>query len=306
MATLESYDTEADWLAARTTGIGASEAAAVLGLSPWKSPLELWAEKAGLVEAPTEEREAIRWGKLIQPLLVKEYARETGRATIEHPAYALYRDATRPWLLATPDALTWRAEPDRLEVPGVVEVKNVTAYKADAWVSEPPLLYQVQVQQQLAVLGYDWGSLAALIGGNTFRWVDVAANADFQEVLILKLEAFWLSVQRESPPPADGSDRTREILAKLYPKPEPGVEVALPPESAAWGQRLTEIEAVLKATGSEKSTLENQLRAAIGAAEIGVAPDGTRWSHKLIERAAEMVPRPATSFRQLRRLKARA
>ena len=40
------------WLAGRRNGIGASDAPAALGISPFKSRGDLWAEKTGLVEPP--------------------------------------------------------------------------------------------------------------------------------------------------------------------------------------------------------------------------------------------------------------
>ena len=39
----------AEWLEARKDGLGASDAAALLGLSPWKTNVQLWEEKCGLV-----------------------------------------------------------------------------------------------------------------------------------------------------------------------------------------------------------------------------------------------------------------
>ena len=38
-----------EWLEARKDGLGASDAAALLGLSPWKTNVQLWEEKCGLV-----------------------------------------------------------------------------------------------------------------------------------------------------------------------------------------------------------------------------------------------------------------
>ena len=48
-----------DWTAARRESIGGSDAAAVLGLNPWKGPFALWAEKTGAVE-PEDIRRANR------------------------------------------------------------------------------------------------------------------------------------------------------------------------------------------------------------------------------------------------------
>ena len=54
-----------DWLQVRRSGIGGSDAAAALGLSPWKSALELWQEKVSGQRQPTQENEAMIWGRLM-------------------------------------------------------------------------------------------------------------------------------------------------------------------------------------------------------------------------------------------------
>ena len=50
-------------------------------------------------------------------------------------------------LIATPDLTTH--DPDR--GPGLVELKCVNRYRADEWQDDPPLAYQIQLQQQLYV-----------------------------------------------------------------------------------------------------------------------------------------------------------
>lgn len=39
-----------EWLKARQKGIGGSDAASVLGISPWKTNVQLWEEKTGITE----------------------------------------------------------------------------------------------------------------------------------------------------------------------------------------------------------------------------------------------------------------
>lgn len=50
------------WLQVRKTGIGGSDAAVILGISPFKSPLELWNEKVKDIAESAEETEAAYWG----------------------------------------------------------------------------------------------------------------------------------------------------------------------------------------------------------------------------------------------------
>ena len=52
-----------EWLKERTKGIGGSDVATVLGLNPYKTPLELWEEKTGKT-AGKEAGQAAYWGCL--------------------------------------------------------------------------------------------------------------------------------------------------------------------------------------------------------------------------------------------------
>lgn len=64
-----------EWHAARANGIGGSEIAAVLGLSPYESRFSLWHRKKGLI-GPVEETEEMYWGKEHEPAICRRFARE--------------------------------------------------------------------------------------------------------------------------------------------------------------------------------------------------------------------------------------
>ncbi len=68
-----------EWLAVRNQGIGSSDSAAVVGLSPYKSPLELWMEKTGR-KAPDDlsDNEAVFWGSTLEPVIAQVYGEKTG------------------------------------------------------------------------------------------------------------------------------------------------------------------------------------------------------------------------------------
>lgn len=85
-----------EWLDVRKRGIGGSDAAAAVGISPWKSPLELWMEKTGRdgdipKPDPNDEDSPLFWGSLLEPLVAELYSRRTGnkvrrvRSVLQHP-----------------------------------------------------------------------------------------------------------------------------------------------------------------------------------------------------------------------------
>jgi putative phage-type endonuclease len=282
VATIERYDTEADWLAARRRGIGASEAAAVLGLSKFLSPMDVWSDKVGLAE-PRAELERMKWGKRLQRPIAEGYAEETRRTLIDPGPYTLVRSVPYPWLVASPDYLLEPTGEQRGR--GTLDVKNSSVFMRQDWADEPPLVYQIQVQQQLLVTGCTWGVLAALLGGQELLYTDLVMHEGARAWLLEDLEKFWRLVQAETPPPVlDGSAQTTAALRSLFPKPEPGQTVVLPPEALEWDRIVQEGEASIDALEGAVNAAKNQLRAAIGSAEAGVLAGGVIWTHKFQSR----------------------
>ena len=292
--TIDAGDRDS-WLEARRHGIGASDAAVVLGLSPWASPLTLYCDKLGIAEPEPAELERLEWGHALEGPIAARYARETGRVVTDPGRYTIRVSADHPFQIATLD----REAVDPVKGPGVVEVKNVGAFRFDEWADEPPLLYQVQLQHQLAVTGYAWGSLAVLIGGQRFYWIDIDRNQTFIEVLTAIESDFWQRVQALNPPPPDASEACRDVLRRLFPKEQAGKVVALTADAAEWDERRIEAMAALEDAKTAKTEAENWLVSALGDAEAGILPDGTRYSYKSQTRKGYTVE-PAT-FRVLRR-----
>lgn len=284
------------WLALRRSGIGGSEIAAVLGISPWSSAFSVYAEKIGEAVA-TPDNEQMKWGRILEPVVAAEAAAEIREAISSVGRMRLSGDMLRsvehPVLLATLDAVL----EDDAGTPLPLEVK-VTARAGD-WHDGVPAHYAVQVQHQLAVTGAPRAYIAALIGGNRLVWEEVPRNEDFiLGTLIPAARKFWQRVEDRIPPAADGSEATKAALAALYPR-DTGEVIALPGhflDLDAERQTLSEQIASHKA---RLDAINNEIRAALGDASVGVLPDGTRYSCKWQERRSYTVP--ASEGRVLRR-----
>lgn len=308
------------WLAERRTGIGSSDAPVVLGLSKWKSPLRLYYEKLGEATDSPEESEAAEWGRTLEPILAQRYTRDTGRPVIYNARQHIMRGYGVPWLLATVDALvpatrdvspwptgseyyvppasTKPAVPLPFAEDGILEIKTTSFFNREEWADEPPLYYMVQVQHQLAALNLKWASMAVLIGGQRFLWMDVLRDDAFIEALLEKEAEFWERVRYRNPPPVDGSDDTKALLKELYARPTASDAVPLPPEALDWHLELAAAKADRKAAEAREQAVENQIKAAIGEHEAGVLPSGVVYTLKLQHRDGYTV-RP-TDFRVLR------
>lgn len=252
------------WLEERRKGIGGSDAAAVAGLSPWKSPVEVWLEKTGQVE-PEEPGEAAYWGTVLEDVVAREFSIRTGlkvrrrNAILQHPRY--------PWMLANVDRFVVG------ENVGL-ECKTTSAYNAKEWEGEEiPAQYILQVQHYMAVTGaYSWW-LAVLIGGNRFIYKKIGRDDELIEQLIEIEKDFWENhVLANVPPELDGSPASTELVKKLYPQATlPSVD--LPSQAKELIEELENVKADIKILEEQKNECENKLKQLLGEHEAGRIDD---------------------------------
>ncbi len=209
--TIETAD-RTEWLKARRAGVGASDIAAIMGISPWSTPFQVWASK--VAEIPEDEgNEAMRWGHILENVILDEWGVEN-RLVFDRDQ--LIRSIDVPIMMATLDGLTMTA--DGFEA--VAEAKNRAEWSWDSI----PEHYYAQVQWQLAVTGYQIGYLIVLFAGRHLETFEIEADNDYQTRQILAASEFWKLVEANEPPPTDGADNP--LMASLWPyHTEQAVEV---------------------------------------------------------------------------------
>lgn len=297
---IETYSSRDEWLRARRMGIGASDAAAIVGVSPFASPLDIYADKIGVGPDRPDETEAMYWGHALEVPIRQRYIEVTGRDVETPPPWQITRSLNHEsWLFATLDGTITQA--DRRPTPAPLELKTVGADPRKVvatWMAEGPSLpYVVQVQHQMMVTGASWASLAALVGGNRFIWMDVERDEKFILALHGALERFWRRVVDQDPPPPQRRDRA--TLERLFPRSLPSLTVSLPSEMVELDTQREKALEEIKYYEGVKLEVENKFRAAIGDAESGQLANGAIYTWKHQERKEHVVP--ASSFRVLRR-----
>ena len=264
--------------AERRKGIGASEAAAALGVCPWKSRFQLWAEKTGKADPPDLDAvEAVEWGDILEAVICETFAKRTGRRVHHNEGQAMEHHSKHDFMFATPDATQMDKSP-RPEI-GVLQIKTTSLWRGDAWAEDARLPYRVQVQHEMACTGRKWGTLVCLIGGQKMVHFDQERNQKFIDAMIEEEAKFWELVTSDTPPEPDGSAATTEVLRRLYPLDD-GEIIALPAESAEWDELLVEMKLAIKQLNFEKNELQNKLKAAMGTATTGVLPSGGQYTFK--------------------------
>lgn len=281
-----------DWLRARRDGIGGSDAAAILGVDPYGSAMSVYTDKLGLHGDPDPESEVseqARWGRILEPHVIDEFTRRSGRRVRRDGR--LLRSRRRPWQLTTLDARQW--DPEHAG-PGLVEAKTTRF----AW-ERIPLGLWTQVQHQFAVTGYTWGTFVTLdLMRRELKWVDIAPDPSLQTELIEREGEFWSDLIEGTPPIPDGTAASSEAIRRLYPEPVPGKVIPLGPEIAELSDELEPLKGRMRVAKSRRDELENEIKAALGDAEEGTFADGTGYTFRLHERRERVTP--AGTYRTLR------
>ena len=263
------------WLGVRRGGITATDIPAILGLSKYKTAIDIWMDKV----SPTPDQfepaigngEAALWGTVLEDTVARTWA--------EHHKLKVRRVG-----IIAHEAFGWaRASLDRLvtgcpEGRCALEVKTRSHYVADEWDLHVPADVEAQVDWQLLVSGLDHIHVIALVGGQRLiEHVIYRADIDLDD-LLNKAEIVWQAVQLGTPPELPAELWTQEYLEQLHPVREGSIEV--PAETATTLAAYQEVVERIKDLEDRKVELRTQLVGALGDYEIATWNGASIYSYK--------------------------
>jgi putative phage-type endonuclease len=241
------------WLEVRKGGIGSSDAAAAVGLNPYKSPLELWMEKTGRASTNGEQTgfdDPRYWGTLLEPYVAIAYQQKTDRRVRKINA-----------VLGSPEVQ-------------ILECKTAGEFGSRLWRDGVPEYVQIQVQHQLAVTGKAAADVAVLLCGQQLEIFRIERDEDVIARLTVLEARFWEHVESDTPPPADGSESSARALRQMYPGGGGTLDFS---ENQHLSQVLADLRVLrsqLEATGREAEILKQTLQEAMGDASRAVFATG--------------------------------
>lgn len=208
MMTRTTYPNRQAWLAGRNSGIGASEAAAIIGISPWLTSMKLWQIKIGAVQPKDlSENESVERGVRLEPALRTMFGALHPEYEIEYHAYDTLQQEERPWLFATLDGeLIHRESGER----GILEIKTAAPVGKSGWAEwadgnvKPS--YYAQILHQFLATGYSFAVLFAALfdkdGNISLRQYEFSRQDCEEDLrwLLEKEETFWRCVETRTLP----------------------------------------------------------------------------------------------------------
>jgi putative phage-type endonuclease len=251
----------ADWLDVRKHGIGGSDASVIAGLNPWKSPMELYAEKIGDYPEKAQTWAMMRGTALEEPL-AQWFMQKTGikirrrNAVLAHPDY--------PFMLANVDRLVVG------ERTGV-EIKTASPFAIEKWRDgNAPIEYVLQCQHYMAVTGYVKWWLVYCIDGHEPDAILLERDEETIATLIQMQNDFWHNhVIPRIPPSPDNTESCKQALSYLYRVTTPGKSIELPDDAYIWIGMVNGNQSKVKELNSEIDFAKNMLRSYMEDNEVG-------------------------------------
>lgn len=248
--------------------IGSSDAAGVLGLSRWTSPLKVWATKTGQLPAEDlSDRLAIEVGNELEDLCAKLFERRTGKKV--HRVQETIYHKEHNFIAANLDRRVVGED-------ALLECKTAGAWAAREWAGEEiPQEVIVQVLHQLAVTGKKIGYACVLIGGNQqFKWKQIHRDEKLIADLIRQEVNFWNEFILKKEMPLSIKKNDADTLYALFPVGEEDKRLELDDNANIAADTLEAYKADKKVLEGNIDRLENELKVMLKDASVGLTD---RW-----------------------------
>ncbi len=260
------------WLECRMHGplgdipytVGGSDVAAIFGVSPWTTPLELWLIKKGRIKPPEKSNaNQLQMGHLLEPIAAYWYEQKSGNAVTEDTN--LYQHADHPYALANFDRRFTRSSDGE---PGILECKSCTYHKAGDWAEDAiPLYYELQLRFYLAVADVNIGAFSAVWGNNPdndLAMPEIVRDRAKEDIIFERLEEWIWSLENDKPPTMQDvkPKLALESLARIYgssQKSLPTVEFSCKYEKPL--RKIAMLQGELTARNAEIKKLEKEIEA---------------------------------------------
>lgn len=262
--------TREEWLAERKSGIGGSEAAAILGLSPFATPMTVWMDKTGRGQ-PKEETEAMMLGTELEDFVARRYTMKTGRKVQRHNRMihdgCLLGNVDR---LVVPDGAKIAAHMGEIRTDTLLECKT----SSRAWDEGVPLYYETQVQHYMGLcpmIGHADVACLFIAPAKKFEVYRVERDQKVIDFMQWRLREWWKEYVEADvcPPPSNEEDCKR-----MFARSNPGKTVDATYDINERVKELAEVNAKIKALEGDAQRMRDEVCAFMGDAETLAGFDG--------------------------------
>ena len=248
----------------RSKYLGGSDIGAILGLSRFRSPLEVWMEKTGK-EVKKLDSLPLRFGSFAESFVASEYSRSTGFLLIHdesiyvHPEYSFISAHIDRFVLEDSSS----SSPTR-----ILECKTANPFSLGDWgevgTDQVPLSYLCQCLWYMAITDLNRIDLAVLFGNADFRIYEISRDLELESTILQKASFFWNEyVLKDVPPPA----QSEADCQTLFSKGDPAKSVEAHSETLELRKRLALLNNEIDTREEEISAIKQNIMTLMGEAE---------------------------------------
>lgn len=251
------------WLKERQKGIGGSDVGAIMGVSRWKSPFEVYMDKTEEITEVKEVGEASYFGNTLEEVVAREFSLRTGKKV---------RKDNRQLVHKTHEFMMGNIDRRIVGENSLLECVTVNAFGAKEWEAEEiPPSFILQCQHYMEVIGADNCYIAALIGGQRFVHKEIKRDEELISMIVEAEKDFWINhVEKRIPPKLDGSEAASKYLSKTFRNFDKALEVNLKAEYKDKINEYLNIKNQIKVLDEALKVIENNLKNELGNAEKGI------------------------------------
>lgn len=259
------------WLEIRKTGIGGSDASAILGLNPYYSPFDVYADKIG-VRPPVVDNEAMRQGRDLEEYVAKRFTESHGKKV--RRINAILQHEEHKFLIGNVDRVLVGEDAG-------LECKTTSVLnKSKFALGEYPTNYYAQCVHYMALTGAARWYLAVLVLNKGFHVFEIERDEDEIYALIQAEKDFWEhNVLSRIPPAPDGNESTGETIKAMFPRGERDTVPIFGQEGII--ASYLELDSTVKELEKQRDAFKQSLQISLGDAEIGKAHGYTvEWKNQ--------------------------
>ena len=242
----------------RSTYLGGSDIAAILGLSPWSTPLDVYLDKVD-GPRPIDDAKAkiFRRGARMESYILDLLTEEHGIQIVNRGQR--YRDKNHAFIAAEIDAEAASGEN--------IEAKSANQFAAKNWgaefTDEIPVYYTAQAMHGMMVREAPATIFPVLIGSDDFRVYRVERDDETIAAIRDKEVEFWDRVQRRDPPPPS----TVSDIERMFSR-DSGLAIQASDEIVEVFNALKSLKSKAKLLDSEIEDAERQIKLFLGEAAV--------------------------------------
>jgi putative phage-type endonuclease len=263
-----------DFTQERAKYLGGSDIGAILGVSPYKTAIDVWMEKTGKASNQTDSL-PLRFGSFAESFVADEYARATGYQLVSHEDSITH--PKHEFIKGHVDRLVF-INPSDTELPfnlqghctasKILECKTANPFIQSNW-GEPgtdqvPMSYLCQTILYMALTNIDRTDLAVLFGNSDFRIYEITRDLELENMVLEKAVHFWQEyILKDQPPPAQNEADYRA----LFKTSSPTKSIETNQETCDLIEKLHKLNAQIEVIESEVSQIKQLVMAQMQDAE---------------------------------------